>query len=360
MAEGLQRIEFRTDDFAARDRFDAWRSNVADLFDVVPAHDGASAPFAGRFCSHQADGLLLISAAFDGQRFRRDPATIARSGLDHYFIQLYRRGGYRGTVGKRDVIMRAGDIEILDLSQPLQTEARAATTVAVVVPRPLLDGRLHGCADLHGLVLRGGQSGLSGLLADHLCALARLADRTQVDEAPDLARATLDMIAACLRPSANTLEQAGPQIAAAQLRAIKRHIDENLGGDLSAGALCARFHVSRSSLYRLFEPLGGVAHYVQDRRLSHAFVALGDVANAHRRIADITFDCGFASEAHFSRAFRRTFGVSPRDVRPSRRVTMPTRGNARGRLTDSELGRWLRDIQAAAPGRRGFPQFAGR
>ena len=41
----------------------------------------------------------------------------------------------------------------------------------------------------------------------------------------------------------------------------------------------------------------------------------GPRRTGHRRIYDIAFGWGFSSEAHFSRIFRRAFGMSPTEVR---------------------------------------------
>jgi AraC-like DNA-binding protein len=348
---GLDRIEFRTDGFAASDRFEAWRSNVADLFDTAPR----GGDFAARFRSHRLDGLMLIESAFSGQRFRRDPAVIARSGLDHYFIQIYRRGGYRGRVGARDVVMRPGDIELLDLAQALDTQADDSASTALVVPRAALDARLGDGAALHGLILHSAQSGLAALLGDHIRSLACRAASLRAAEAPAIAAGTFDLLAACLRPSAETLALAAASLAEARLRAIRQHIETRIalsaggGATLTTERLCADFGMSRAALYRLFGPFGGIARYVQDRRLAHAFRLLAAAAQMHRRVADIAFDCGFASEAHFSRAFRRAFGVSPRDVRPQRRVRAATRrarrGGARDDGYDSEHSQWLREMR---------------
>ena len=72
--------------------------------------------------------------------------------------------------------------------------------------------------------------------------------------------------------------------------------------------------LSRSALYWLFEPYGGVAAYLLERRLARVRALLAD-RREHRRISELAFAHGFASEAHFSRAFRRCFGLTPSDVR---------------------------------------------
>jgi AraC-like DNA-binding protein len=78
--------------------------------------------------------------------------------------------------------------------------------------------------------------------------------------------------------------------------------------------LCRLAGVSRSQLYRLFEPLGGVARYIQAERLRAACRALADPMDA-RDIAAIAEDVGFFDHSSFSRVFRREYGCSPRDFR---------------------------------------------
>jgi AraC-like DNA-binding protein len=59
------------------------------------------------------------------------------------------------------------------------------------------------------------------------------------------------------------------------------------------------------------------SEWLWHRRLQRAYdlIARGD----GRSITEIAFAHGFSSSAHFSTMFRRTYGVSPRDVGRSRR-----------------------------------------
>ena len=72
--------------------------------------------------------------------------------------------------------------------------------------------------------------------------------------------------------------------------------------------------LSRSALYRLFEPGGGVAVFIRDRRLQRLRAALADPAD-HRRVAEKAYACGFADQAQFIRAFRRAYGMTPVEYR---------------------------------------------
>jgi AraC-like DNA-binding protein len=75
------------------------------------------------------------------------------------------------------------------------------------------------------------------------------------------------------------------------------------------------FHISRATLYRLFEDEGGVAAYILSRRLDRCRAILGASTGRDPSISELAFNHGFVSVAHFSRAFRRRFGIAPRDGR---------------------------------------------
>jgi AraC-like DNA-binding protein len=97
-------------------------------------------------------------------------------------------------------------------------------------------------------------------------------------------------------------------------RAI-RLIEAELGSSgLQPLKLSHRLGISRSRLYRLFEPYGGVARYIRKQRLLRIFGALGDPTR-QEAVADLAFRYGFEDQSSFSRAFKREFGFSPRDVR---------------------------------------------
>jgi AraC-like DNA-binding protein len=68
-------------------------------------------------------------------------------------------------------------------------------------------------------------------------------------------------------------------------------------------------------------PLG---HTIWAQRLEACRRELGDPQQGHRSISDIAFGWGFNDAAHFSRAFRERFGLSPREWRASNSSTRRT------------------------------------
>jgi AraC-like DNA-binding protein len=123
------------------------------------------------------------------------------------------------------------------------------------------------------------------------------------------------MIEACLAPSKDRLMKAGSQINVTLMERVRRAVGKHLNSPaLGPAKLCREAAVSRSHLYRLLEGEGGVARYIQRRRLSESFALLSDAANT-LSIGSIAETLCFADASSFSRAFRREFGMSPSDVR---------------------------------------------
>jgi AraC-like DNA-binding protein len=338
--------QFTTGNLSSREQFDAWHDSISVIFDVAPlAQHRVDNGFEASVRAYHLGGLLVSQVDFDGQRFFRDKRRAIADGLDHYLVQLYATGGLVGACGDRERVLRAGDVQILDLAQPNITAAKASGTIAIVVPRDTLRRALPTAGDLHGLVLRG-DSGTGGLLADYMRSLLARADAITMADAPLIAQATTDMIAACSHSTAETVERARTAIEMTMLERIQRHISSRLDSpDLQVEALSGLFGISRTRLYRLFEPLGGVASYIQEQRLGRAFAELSNPAN-HRRIYEIAFGLGFSSEAHFSRVFRSTFGLSPSDVR-ARTHTLLSGGGRQvaARPVEGGYEDWVRQLR---------------
>jgi AraC-like DNA-binding protein len=109
--------------------------------------------------------------------------------------------------------------------------------------------------------------------------------------------------------------------AAATLFRAKNYIARHLGSDgLDAFAIAAATHVSVKHLQRLFNRDGvPMMRYVWQARLERAERLLRASTVRPVSVQEIAYRCGFRSPAHFSRAFKERYGVSPRDVDGARR-----------------------------------------
>jgi AraC family transcriptional regulator len=102
-----------------------------------------------------------------------------------------------------------------------------------------------------------------------------------------------------------------------------RYIEDNLMNRLTVAAVARAAGYSPYHYCRLFHSLTGdsVMGYARKRRLTVAAQALTNSAGT--RLIDLALECGFESQAAFTRAFKRHFGVPPGAVRRSGRTWLP-------------------------------------
>jgi AraC-like DNA-binding protein len=304
------------DSAPGEDRFWAWRDTIAAMWDIaVDDFDQARRFQASSEVFHLGAGILARSSA-SGHRIRRTSSIIARMGVDHIVMQLRRRGTQTGEIEGETMTAGPGDVCFLDTARTYTAISTDYEAVTLAMPRSLFSPLLPGAESPHGLLLRG-NTALGRLLATHLVALVNMAPTLSAADASAAAAGTASLAASCCGPAMAAQTRLPREAAPAVLLAIRRHIDTHLSDeDLTAEGIALRFGLSRSALYRLFEPLGGVADCVRKRRLARAYADLAGTATSkvRRRITDVGSDCGFESGAVFSRAFRREFGFAPREM----------------------------------------------
>jgi AraC-like DNA-binding protein len=280
-------------------------------------------------------------------RFERSPLLAAASGMDHLLFQLYRRGGFSGEADGQAVAVQAGDICLFDMLRTLQTRTTAFSNISLMVPRDYFAILGHDVDSLNGVVLPGSDP-QTALLADYLEALLFRLPKLEVAQAEAAARSVVGLLTAVLRSCLSEAPSSATARAYAPLVEITRFIESRLGDPaLDASILADRFAMSRATLYRHFEPLGGVSDYIRRRRLSNAALELSSLEGRRRKIADIAFRWGFASEQSFARAFKAHFGVPPGAVRADTgRGWAGSQCHETAELEQHRFQRWLRSLRA--------------
>ena len=119
---------------------------------------------------------------------------------------------------------------------------------------------------------------------------------------------------------------------------VKEHRDEAL----TLGALSRRLGYSEFYTTRKFKEISGMSfrEYLQNRKLAFA---LKEVRDSEKGLLEIAFDYGFSSHEAFTRAFKRTYGMTPSEYRKEPRpVVLRTKINPFDPyfLGLGEIGRW--------------------
>nr|WP_304363719.1 AraC family transcriptional regulator [Jiella sp. LLJ827] len=324
-----------------RERFAFWKESIACVFDVEADPDVRGHDFSAELEATLLGDMMLARTTTLGQSWRRSASTIARDGMDHYMIQLFVEGGMEtdhrngsASVGERSLV-------VFDLSQEVASQTSRFTNLSLIIPRGSLVDALNMPDDQHMRVLPG-RNPLVGMLIDHMMSLERVRTSVSVPQAREISAATTSLVAACLNGAMEGRTQGKEGSAAAQIILVKRLIERHLGDSaFSVAQICQMAGISRTKLYSLFEPLGGVTGYVRERRLRRALSALTEPRNQYRPIYEIAAGCGFTNESAFSRAFRQRFGFSPREARQQGNSALATPG---GMLDDRRYEHWLHHL----------------
>ncbi|MDB5550420.1 MAG: transcriptional regulator, AraC family [Rhizobium sp.] len=297
---------------ATRPAIAFWQETIGALYAIRP-RDQADDRFQFRADAFHFGEAVLSAYECVAQSFDRSRARIGRDGLDHITLQFCLHGNHGRRDGGSNDQARLGDLIIADLAQAQATATSDFSSLNLTVPRRLLAPLLNA-ADEQNMRIIPGKAPLTALLRNHLKSLYREAPRLSARDAAMLVGPTLELAAAAVN-SAITEENVS-SVRQALTSEIRRYVDDHIiDGNMTAETIAASFGMSTRKLYYLFEPYGGFMSYVQEERLRRCRSELISPDRQHESIALIAERYSFAHRKSFIRAFRRSFDMTPREMR---------------------------------------------
>ena len=190
---------------------------------------------------------------------------------------------------------------------------RDLQAVSLSVRAAALRGRKTTLVDDTARVLQ--PHGLAGVLSQMLDALGESLDSLSSADWAAMEASLAELFLALVNQLAPDASASAIQAALLHrlCQTIERRLDEP---DLTPARVAQTEGISERYLQKIFEGTGdSFSHYLRERRLQRIASDLANPAEASRPVSEIAYRCGFNDAAHFSRAFRERFGMSPRDFR---------------------------------------------
>ncbi len=238
-------------------------------------------------------------------------------------------GAVDGTADGNDFAFRAGDVAVFDYGRGYRSTTTDFDAIAVMSDRERLPA-VFNLPEAHGAVLPAA-SAAARLLHRQALALFETAGDLSLAEAAGAVDGIFVTASAALVAKLADSRAASFGSDVAMIEQALRVIDNNLPTpNLTPLRVAAVLGWSRSTLYRVLEPLGGVGSVVRQRRLARAAQAIMAQPQARLSLRKLAAELGFASEGHFTRAFRARFGVTPRALHD-----LVRRGDKLGLLTQA-------------------------
>lgn len=310
---------YTTDVVPPRARFAYWREAICDVFVSLDAERPAgphppALGFSGRIACTAAGSVRLSEVTSDPQHVVRSPRQIARSSEDDFLVSLQVSGRGRVEQDGRSAALVPGEFALYDSTRPYVLHFDGAFRQLVLqFPRSALRARLEG-AD-RATAVRVPAAGAGAVVGAFTRALAEQAPSLDASTADRLGAHGLDLLADALAAVGGLGPADADAVRGAQRRRAQAFIEAHLDDPgLCPADVAAALHVSVRTLHKAFGGGETVGRFLTRRRLARAAADLADPAR-RRTVTDVAFAWGFRDAAHFSRAFKDRYGVSPRDYR---------------------------------------------
>jgi AraC-like DNA-binding protein len=294
-----------------KQQIQCWTAALTDLcghFDIDPLE---ASSFEARVNHTSVSRLKLCQIEASQHRIAHTPSR-ARLSEHPYVKILFQTHGisYFEQNGRR-IEIAPGDCLAYDVSCPHSIVSPAFTRhEVVIVPKELLQERGFRLSKMSACKLSA-RTGTGRIAYDFVHAAFDEATKLSPYNANGVADSLIDLLLLPLREADTMFDRAGPEAMYVRAQAfIREHLRDP---DLSIEQISATLGCTKRYLHMLFSDRGmTVSDYMWHARLQNCRHELE--TQAGKTITDVAFSWGFSSSSHFSRVFRKYFGVVPSAV----------------------------------------------
>ncbi|MBT8155767.1 helix-turn-helix domain-containing protein [Epibacterium ulvae] len=301
--------------------FDSWHQSTCRDFSTTECESINNPEFRGSVHSWKSGSIglgdITANSRDSDMPLIRRASDIRRDPRDHIMICTVKHGNIDLTQAERSVRIKPGDVVLYDQSKPFGMNfVGNVRGLVAAFPRSHVTSRLSRVEKLTARkVPVNSQAGkFTRLILDQLQPDDGSLDNTL---SKNVEASALDLIFGSIDHVFSSEDFSEKAHKEKQLYDIQRFMKKNLAdADLNIDLICANHGISARSLNRLFSAEGTTPmRWLWQARLEGAHRDI--LKNQHASITNIAFDFGFSDPSHFSKAFKRSFGVAPSSLQKS-------------------------------------------
>lgn len=301
----------RTSEIKPTERSGYWADALSRLCGRLRADAPGGGAIDGQIESTNVGPLRLCRISASQHRIILPSAWAGRG--EHAVIKFLFQTNGTSTFEQdgSSIAISKGDCFAYDVSRPHTIVNPTATTHDVaIIPKSLMVQRGIKLDDLHGRCVSA-REGVGRLAHGCLASALNEAPTISSDSEHGVGEALLDLLLLSFSERAlSSTDWIGPQ---ALRHRIKAYIGQNLSDpELCIDHIAAALRCSKRHLHASFanEP-HGINEYIWIARLERCRRSLEASANSYKSVTEVAFSWGFSSSSHFSRTFKRRYGVTP-------------------------------------------------
>lgn len=301
------------------DRFDLWsdfsQRGVVGL-ETLP-HCKPS-DFEFRSTGVIQDGLGIMTIRASPCLIERDPDRAPNLWSDTVMVNFVKSGRLLIEQDGRSTVLNAGDGALCVADRPYTLQLDGGFNgIVLKFSRRYFSAR----SDLRRLTARSlsSISRMGSLLFNYACKLENVVPILDAQTNRQVIRNFVDTIETSIYASDIGDNWHRPQYKQEIFARITMFVNEHLHDpQLAPGRVSDHFKLSPRYVGKLFMAEGTtLRRYIREQRLEKSAAALRDAAQFGEAITDIVHRYGFKDPAHFARAFRMQFGMTPTAYRKS-------------------------------------------
>ena len=310
----------RTDNLPVSQRLRYLRSSMSALsFDCIIEPTGDE-PINTRMTAHVAPEFRLVEVTFTAHRTANITRSRPRRAADTFLVSLQQAGSVTVHQDGRDARIDPKQFFVIDTTRPFSIETGPMRSISLYMSREQLQPAF-GDGDEFTATAISAKRGTGALFGTMLEQLFRNVPHIDDRSSERIAHSLPHLLAAALHSPGGDNPHVAPASEAARIQQIRAYALAHLGdSDLDAASIARGVSLSLRQVHQLFEnqPVT-LMRWVWSERLQRCHAQLAGAARHERPISEIAFSWGFTDSAHFSRAFKNAFGLSPRAFRTSMR-----------------------------------------
>lgn len=307
-----------TDDVPAGERLHWWGERIWGLIGRLHSDAYGDTHFSGSIDHGDIGYLTVCRLQVSRHRVVRTPSLIRSSDRAFLKVVAQLRGHACFEQHGRKAWLAPGDWSVYDTTEAYTvSNPEAVEQLVLLLPKDqLMDRRVLG----PGAMVRrfSGSMGVSRLAYEMMNSAFR-----EMEQLPERSGdGVADSVSRLLQLA--MLEHIGYPTEVTQREAlrdrIKHYVQAHLRDpDLSIDRIARALNCSKRHLHAVFEQEEStLADYIQALRLQACRRDLLAQDRARESITDIAMSWGYNSPAHFSRVFRKAYGVAPSELRAGR------------------------------------------
>lgn len=280
---------------------------------------GFSCDFGGKPVNAEITSKDTAGLSFAAITASEHVVTRPRShaSVGRFFLTFQLDGECSVSQADRPAKLQPGDFTILDSWQPIQIEfgGNARQLVIRLHEETTLTRLIHAFQPKH-LVFEG-SAGTGSLTSGFAQSLLAEADRLSERSLTDASGILVELLRSSFLARYEEQPVVGSRYKAMQIERILQFAESNLANrDLSPAFLAEAHGISQRYLSMLFADQGQTVNgYIWQRRLERCRDEILDPRLRDRSLTEVAHSWGFKCSAHFSRSFKREYGVTPSHFR---------------------------------------------